>query len=158
MTCFIFIACIYPFGLTGGFIGYPSFFFFLFLFSHFLLFASLCLSAQTKLPWAQTKYTFEWKLKTKFLGLYLTINNDSSCRQAIPLHSSLCLLLIHKPTFSLTSNTRWVTHHTEVNMPAVCATNRVCKFHTCPIILPPSYSSFFLCLLYVSRAHSAGNT
>lgn len=36
------------------------------------------------------------------------------------------------------STTRRVTHHAEANMPIVCATSRVCKFHTCPIILNPS--------------------
>lgn len=42
------------------------------------------------------------------------------------------------PTSSLTSTARGVTHHAEANMPIVRATSRVCKFHTCPIILPPT--------------------
>lgn len=42
---------------------------------------------------------------------------------------------------SLASTIRRVTHHAEVNMPIVVATSRVCKFHTCPIIVSPSLSS-----------------
>ena len=50
------------------------------------------------------------------------------------------LALTHK-THLLSSTTRRVTHHAEANMPIVRATSRVCKFHTCPIILFPSLSS-----------------
>ena len=72
-----------------------------------------------------------------------------TCRQLLLLYLSLRL-----PPHLLFSTTGWVTHHAEANMPIVHATSRVCKFHTCPIILFPSLSSsslpslpFFLCLL-----------
>lgn len=39
--------------------------------------------------------------------------------------------------FSFACSRRRVTHHAGANMPILHATSRVCKFYTCPIILPP---------------------
>lgn len=65
--------------------------------------------------------------------------NNETTRDNLFLSISVCASLsLPNPHLSLTPAVSTVTHQVETNMPIVRFTSRVCKFHTCPIILSPS--------------------